>query len=107
MNTTHKFQGLAVVVLIILAATTAFALPKGGNERGDKAWSDRLAGQAAHEQEQAQIQRARDAYAARVAGQIQSFDYLIRQAEMARVERANKAWSDRLTGLAAAEAAAK
>ena len=106
MNTTHKFQGLAVVVLILVTAT-AFVLPNAGNQRGDKAWSDRLAGQAAHEQEQAQVQRARDAYAARLAGQTQSFDKLIRQADAARVERANKAWSDRLTAQAAAEAAAK
>jgi type II secretory pathway pseudopilin PulG len=107
MNPTHKFQGLAVVVLIIVAATTAFALPKAGNERGDKAWSDRMTGQAAHEQEQAQIQRAREAYAARMAGQTQSFEDLIRQVEATRLERANKAWSDRLTGLAQAEAVAK
>jgi hypothetical protein len=107
MNTTHKFQGLAVGVLIIVAATTAFALPKAGNERGDKAWSERLAGLAAHEQEQAQVQRARDAYAARLMGQTQSFENLIRQAEAARFERANKAWSDRLTGLAEYYAAQK
>lgn len=107
MNTTHKFQGLAVLVLIIVAATTAFALPKAGNERGDKAWSDRMAGQAVYEEEQAQIQRARAAYAARYAGQTQSFDDFIKQVEAARLERANKAWSDRLTGLAQAEAVAK
>ena len=106
MSTTHKLQGIAVVLFILVMAT-AFVLPNVGNERADKAWSDRLAGQAAHEQEQAQIQRARDAYAARYTGQTQSFDYLIRQAEAARVERANKAWSDRLTGQADAEAAAK
>ena len=107
MNTTHKFQGLAVVVLIIVAATTAFALPKAGNERGDQAWSERLAGQAAHEQEQIRIERANAAYAARYAGQTESFEQLIKQAEAARLERANKAWSDRLTGLAEAEAAAQ
>ena len=100
MNTTHKFQGLAVLVLILVAATTAFALPDAGNERGDKAWSDRLSGQAAQEQENARIERAREAYAARTAGQTQSFENLIRQAEAARLERANKAWSDRLTGMA-------
>ena len=84
-----------------------FVIPNAGNERGDKAWSDRLNGQAAHEQAQAQVQRANAAYAARYAGQTQSFYGLIRQAEAARVERANKAWSDRLTGLAQAQAAAK
>jgi hypothetical protein len=104
MNTTHKFQGLAVVVLILVAATTAFALPDGGNRAND-AWSGRLNGQAAQEQANARIERARAAYAARYAGQTQSFEKLIRQAEAARLERANKAWSDRLTGLAEAEAA--
>ena len=106
MNTTHKFQGLAVVVLILVTAT-AFVLPNGGNERGNKAWSARMTGLAAHEQEQTRIQRARDAYAARLAGQTQSFDAVIRKIEAARLERANTAWSDRLTGMAAAEAAAK
>jgi hypothetical protein len=99
MSTTRKFQGLAVVVLILVTAT-AFVLPDGGNERGNKAWSARMNGLAAHEQENAQIQRARDTYAARLTGQTRSFEGLIRQAEAARVERANKAWSDRLTGLA-------
>jgi hypothetical protein len=106
MSTTHKLQGLAVVVLMLIIAT-AFVLPNSGNERGDKAWSDRLNGQAAHEQGAVQAQRARDAYAARLTGQTQSFEKLIRLAEAARVERANKAWSDRLTGQADAEAAAK
>ena len=103
MSTTHKLQGLAVVLFVLVMAT-AFVLPNGGNERGDKAWSDRLAGQAANEQAQAQAQRAKAAYAARYAGQTQSFYDLIRKADAARVERANKAWSDRLTALAAAEA---
>jgi CHASE3 domain sensor protein len=106
MSTTHKLQGLAVVFLMLIMAT-AFVLPNHGNERGNNAWSDRLAAQAAAEQAQAQVQRANAAYAARYAGQTQSFDKLIRQAEAARVERANKAWSDRLTALAAAEGAAK
>jgi len=104
MSTTHKLQGLAVVVLMLVMAT-AFVFPNGGNERGDKAWSDRLNAQAAHEQEQAQVQRARDAYAARLAGQTQSFYDQIEKADAARVERANQAWSDRLTGLAEADAA--
>jgi hypothetical protein len=99
VSTTHKLQGLAVVLFILVMAT-AFVLPNGGNERGDKAWSARMNGLAAHEMEQARIQRARDAYAARYTGQTQSFEHLIRQAEAARVERANKAWSDRLTGQA-------
>ena len=102
MSTTHKLQGLAVVLFILVMAT-AFVIPNAGNERGDKAWSDRLNGQAAHEQEQAQVQRARDAYSARLAGQTQSFEKLIAQVEAARIERANKAWSDRLTAQAAAE----
>jgi hypothetical protein len=107
MNTKHKVQGLAVAVLVLVAAT-AFAIPDGGpSDRANDAWSGRLTGQAAQEQEQAQIQRAREAYAARMTGQTQSFDELIKQAEAARLERANKAWSDRLTGLAEAEAAAK
>jgi hypothetical protein len=106
VSTTRKLQGIAVVLFILVMAT-AFVIPNAGNERGDKAWSDRLNGQAAHEQEQAQIQRARDAYAARLAGQTQSFSDLINKAEAARAERANKAWSDRLTGQADAEAAAK
>ena len=106
MNTKHKFQGLAVVVLILVAATTAFALPDAGNRAND-AWSDRLNGQAAQEQENARIQRARDAYSARMAGQTTSFETFIARKEAARLERANKAWSDRLTGLAEAEAAAK
>ena len=106
MNTTRKFQGLAVAVLI-LATATAFVLPDGGNERANDAWTGRLNGQAAQEQEQARIQRAREAYAARYAGQTQSFYDMISQIEAARVERANQAWSDRLTGLAEAEAAAK
>jgi hypothetical protein len=106
MNTKHKFQGLAIAVLILVAAT-AFALPNPGNERGDKAWSDRLNGQAAQEQANARLQRARDAYAARLTGQTQDFAEMIRQAEAAQLERANKAWSDRLTGLADAEAAGK
>ena len=106
MSTTHKLQGLAVVFLMLIMAT-AFVLPNVGSQRGDKAWSDRLTGQAAQAQEQAQVQRARDAYAARLAGQTQSFDAVIRKIEAARVERANQAWSDRLTGLAEAEAAAK
>ena len=106
MSTTHKLQGLAVVLFILVMAT-AFVIPNAGNERGDKAWSDRLNGQAAHEQDQVQAQRARDAYSARLAGQTQSFDNLIAKAEAARVERANKAWSDRLTAQADAEAAAK
>ena len=99
MSTTHKLQGLAVVFVMLIMAT-AFVLPRGGNERGDKAWSDRLAAQAANEQAQAQAQRANAAYAARYAGQTQSFYDLIRKADAARVERANKAWSDRLTALA-------
>ena len=74
--------------------------PQAAGERGDKAWSDRLAAQAANEQAQAQAQRANAAYAARYAGQTQSFYDLIRQADAARVERANKAWSDRLTAQA-------
>ena len=102
MSTTHKLQGLAVVLFILVMAT-AFVIPNAGNERGDKAWSDRLNGQAAHEQEQAQVQRARDAYSARLAGQTQSFQALIDKADAARAERANKAWSDRLTAQAAAE----
>lgn len=102
MSTTHKLQGLAVVLFILVMAT-AFVIPNVGNERGDKAWSDRLNGQAAHEQEQAQVQRARDAYSARLAGQTQSFQALIDKADAARAERANKAWSDRLTAQAAAE----
>ena len=104
MSTTHKLQGLAVVFLMLVMAT-AFVLPNAGNERGDKAWSDRLNAQAAHEQAQAQAQRANAAYAARYAGQTQSFYDLIRKAEAARVERANQAWTDRLT--AQAEAVAK
>ena len=106
MSTTHKLQGIAVVLFILVMAT-AFVLPNAGNERGDKAWSDRLAGQAAHEQAQVQAQRANAAYAARYTGQTQSFEKLIKQADAARVERANKAWSDRLTGQADVEAAAK
>ena len=102
MSTTHKLQGLAVVLFILVMAT-AFVIPNVGNERGDKAWSDRLNGQAAHEQDAAHAQRARDAYSARLAGQTQSFENLIAKAEAARVERANKAWSDRLTAQAAAE----
>lgn len=104
MNTKHKFQGLAVGVLILVAATTAFALPDAGN-RGDNAWSDRLNQQAAYEQEQLRIERANAAYAARYAGQTETFENLIREAKAARLERANKAWSDRLTGMAEAEAA--
>ena len=104
MSTTHKLQGIAVVLFVLVMAT-AFVIPNAGNERGDKAWSDRLAGQAAHEQAQVQAQRANAAYAARYAGQTQSFEKLIKQADAARVERANKAWSDRLT--AQAEAAAR
>lgn len=107
MNTKHKFQGLAVVVLILVAATTAFALPDAGNQRGNDAWSDRLSGQAAQEQEELRIERAREAYAARMQGQTTSFETFIAKKEAARLERANKAWSDRLTGLAEAEAAAK
>ena len=106
MSTTHKLQGLAVVLFILVMAT-AFVIPNAGNERGDKAWSDRLNGLAAHEQEAVQAQRARDAYSARLAGQTQSFEKLISQAAAARVERANKAWSDRLTAQADAEAAAR
>ena len=106
MSTTHKLQGLAVVFLMLVMAT-AFVIPNGGNQRGDKAWSDRLNAQAAQEQENARAQRANAAYAARYAGQTQSVYDLIRKADAARVERANKAWSDRLTGLAGAEAAAK
>lgn len=106
MTTTRKFQGLAIVALI-LAMATAFVLPDAGNERGNGAWSARLTAQAAHEQANARSQQALDAYAARYEGQTQNFDDLIRQAEAARVERANKAWSDRLTGMAEAEAAAK
>jgi hypothetical protein len=104
VSTTHKLQGIAVVLFILVMAT-AFVLPNGGNERGDKAWADRLNGQAVYEQAQAQEARARAAYAARYAGQTQSFDKLIKQADAARVERANKAWSDRLTAQAAGEAA--
>jgi len=106
MSTTHKLQGMAVVLFVLVMAT-AFVLPNAGNERGDKAWSDRLNAQAAQEQEQAQVQRARDAYAERLTGQTQSFYDQIEKADAARVERANQAWSDRLTGLAEAEAAAK
>jgi hypothetical protein len=106
MSTTHKLQGLAVVFLMLVMAT-AFVIPNAGNERSDKAWSDRLAGQAANEQAQAQVERAHAAYAARYTGQTQSFYDLIKRADAARAERANQAWSDRLTGLAAAEAAAK
>lgn len=105
MNTTRKFQGLAVAVLI-LATATAFVLPDRGNRAND-AWTGRLNGQAAQEQEQARIQRARDAYSARMEGQTTSFETFIAKKEAARLERANKAWSDRLTGLAEAEAAAK
>lgn len=104
MSTTHKLQGLAVVFLMLVMAT-AFVFPNTGNERADKAWSDRLNGQAAQEQENSRIQRANAAYAARYTGQTQSFENLIKKAEAARAERANKAWSDRLTGLAEAEAA--
>ena len=99
MSTTHKLQGLAVVLFVLVMAT-AFVLPNGGNERGNNAWSHRLNAQAAQEQAQAQVQRANAAYAARYAGQTQSFYDLIRQADAARVERANKAWSDRLTAQA-------
>jgi hypothetical protein len=105
MNTKHKFQGVAIAALVLVAAT-AFAIPNSGpSERGNKAWSDRLSGQAVQEQAQAQVRRANAAYAARLAGQVQSFEKLIKQAEAARLERANMAWSDRLTGMA--EAAAK
>ena len=98
MNTTHKLQGLAVVVLIVGMAT-AFAFP-GGSNRANDAWSARLTGQAA----QAQAQRARDAYAGRLTAQAAS---LKADAVKARADRANKAWSDRLTGLAEANASAK
>ena len=104
MSTTHKLQGLAVVLFILVMAT-AFVVPNAGNERGDKAWADRLTGQAAYEQAHIQADRARAAYAARYTGQTQSFENLIRKAEAARLERANKAWSDRLNGMAEAEAA--
>ena len=103
MSTTHKFQGLAIVVLILVTAT-AFVLPDAGNRAND-AWSARLNGQAAQELENARIQRARDAYSARLEGQTMSFETFIAKMEAARLERANRAWSDRLTGLAEAEAA--
>jgi len=71
VSTTHKLQGIAVVLFILVMAT-AFVLPNAGNERGDKAWSDRLAGQAAHEQAQAQVQRANKAWSDRLAAQAEA-----------------------------------
>ena len=99
MSTTHKLQGLAVVLFILVMAT-AFVIPNVGNERGDKAWSARLSRQAAYEQEQAQAQRARDAYAARLTGLAQLEGKAPDYGAAGMSARAMQAWTDRLTGLA-------
>jgi hypothetical protein len=104
MNTTHKVSGLAVVALILVTAT-AFVLP-GGSDRANSAWSARLSGQAAQEQEQARSERALAAWSARLTAQVASLKDETLQVEAARAARAMKAWSDRLTGQAEAEAEA-
>ncbi len=113
MTTTHKIQGVAILVLmLVLIMATAFVLP-GGNDsnRADDAWSARLNGQAAQELEKARSERALATWSARLTAQAASLEDETLQAqarsEAVRLARANKAWSDRLTGQAAAEAAAK
>lgn len=67
-------------------------------DRAAQAWTDRLNGQAQaasdRTQEEAQLQRANEAYAQRLSGHARAY-----QEEQAR-GRANQAWTDRLNGQA-------
>ena len=108
MNTTHKIQGLVAVAILIVVTVvaTGFVLP-GGNDRANRAWSDRLIGQAAYEQQQARTERAIKAWGARLTAEAASLMGGTDLVAAAHADRAMKAWSDRLTAQAAAEAAAK
>jgi outer membrane biogenesis lipoprotein LolB len=89
------------VLIAALVALTGCAQTAGAPVEPDhaaQAWTDRLNGlaQAASDRPQgeAQLQRANEAYSQRLSGQARAY-----REEQAR-GRANQAWTDRLNGLA-------
>jgi len=121
MFTTYKRQAIALLVgailVVFLVGASAFGQASQKPSRSDAAWAQRL-------NQLAQSERAKAAWSARLMAQTVSY-----RQEQARVERANaaeslrltklaqylsgpsdranQAWSDRLTGLAEADAASK
>lgn len=96
MHTTRRI--LFIVALIALGGCARVSGVPDAPDRADRAWTDRLNGQAYAAAEQAQAdagrQRASEAYALRLTEQARAY-----QEDRSR-DRATQAWIDRLNGLA-------
>jgi hypothetical protein len=96
-----RFSSATIAALVALAALTGCAQVTGAPavpDRAAQAWTDRLNGLAQDAAEQAQEgarQRANDAYSLRLTELARA-----QESPQEARERASRAWTDRLNGLA-------
>ena len=94
MSQMRKFSAVALIVIVTTQVVACTRIDPGQGRAND-AWSQRLAGQAQAQQQEAQrMERAQAAWSQRLTEQADAY-----RAEQARVERAHAAYAKRLTRL--------
>ena len=92
---TRTIPVVIYAVAVLALLAVAISIRTGNTDSADQAWTDRLNGQAAAVQELARIERAEAAYRERMAAMAKAYFD-----EAAQQEQAEQAWTDRLNGLA-------
>jgi hypothetical protein len=92
---TRAIPVVIYAVAVLAILAVAISVRAGHTDTADQAWTDRLNGQAAAVQKVARIERAEAAYRDRMLAMARAYFD-----EAAQQEQSQQAWTDRLNGLA-------